>query len=418
MRDKDLYQQILGIRSPWRVTDVELAMKEESVTVHVALEPDSALSCPECGAECPGYDHRPRRWRHLDTCQFKTLLAADVPRVRCPEHGVHQVAVPWAEPNSGFTALFEALVIDWLGEASISAVGRRLGLSWSAIDTIMQRAVRRGLARREQESPHHLNVDETSFAKRHQYVTVVSDSQTGNVLHVSEGRTTESLESYYETLEEAQKEGIESIAMDMWPAFIRATMAAVPDAREKIAFDKFHVAKHLGEAVDKVRRREHRELLAVGNKMLVGTKYQWLTNPTNMTREKWLSFKLLRESALKTARAWALKETAMSLWHYVSRGWAERAWQGWLRWAAHSRQEPMKKVVDMVREHLWGILNAIVLRVHNGGAESINSRIQLMKYRARGFRNKQRFINAIYFYLGGLNLYPASAEKSITHTNG
>ena len=391
-------------------------MKEESVTVHVALEPGSVLHCPECGAESPGYDHRSRRWRHLDTCQFKTILAADVPRVRCPEHGVHQIAVPWAEPGSGFTALFEALVIDWLGEASISAVGRRLGLSWRAIDTIMQRAVRRGLARREQESPHHLNVDETSFARRHQYVTVVSDSQTGNVLHVAEEHKSESLAGYYETLNKAQKEAIKSVSMDMWPAFIKATLAAVPGAREKIAFDKFHIAKYLGDAVDKVRRREHRELLAMGDKTLVGTKYQWLKNPENMSREKWLSFKLLRESALKTARAWAMKETAMSLWHYVSRGWAERAWRGWLRWAAHSRQEPMKKVVAMIREHLWGIINAIILRVHNGGAESINSRIQLLKYRARGFRNKQRFINAIYFYLGGLNLYPDAVPAGFTHT--
>lgn len=204
----------------------------------------------------------------------------------------------------------------------------------------------------------------------------------------------------------------------MWPAYIKATPAAVPQAREKIAFDKFHVARHLGEAMDKVRRREHRDLLAAGDQTLKGTKYYWLTIPENMTREQWLGFKLLRESALKTARAWAMKETAMSLWHYVSRGWAERAWRGWLRWAAQSRQEPVKKVVRMIREHLWGILNAIVLKVHNGGAESINSRIQLVKHRARGFRNKKRFINAIYFHLGGLNLYPAALSNPTTHTNG
>jgi transposase len=418
MRDKELYQQILGIRSPWRVAEVDLCLKQEAVTVHVALEPGSALHCPECGAACPGYDHRPRQWRHLDTCQFKTILAADVPRVRCPVHGVHQVRVPWAEPGSGFTALFEALVIDWLREAPTASVARRMGLSWKTIDTIMQRAVERGLERREAESPRHLNVDETSFARRHDYVTVVSNGARGHVLHVAEDRAAESLEGFYETLDETQKEAIESVAMDMWPAYIRATLAAVPQAREKIAFDKFHVARHLGEAVDKVRRREHRQLLAAGDQTLKGTKYHWLTNPENMTREQWLGFKLLRESALKTARAWAMKETAMSLWHYVSRGWAERAWRGWLRWAAHSRQEPVKKVVRMIREHLWGILNAIVLKVHNGGAESINSRIQLVKHRARGFRNKKRFINAIYFHLGGLNLYPASLSNPTTHTNG
>lgn len=418
MRDKDLYQQILGIASPWRVAEVDLDLRGEAVTVQVALEPGSELLCPECGRPCPGYDRRPRRWRHLDTCQFQTILAAEVPRVECPEHGVHQLRVPWAEPGSGFTALLEALVIDWLREAPIAAVARRMGLSWSAVDTIMQRAVARGLLRRAAQSPRHLNIDETSFARRHEYVTVVSDSQTGHVLHVAQDRKTQSLEGYYATLSEAQKEAIESVAMDMWPAYIKATLAAVPGAREKIGFDKFHVAKHLGEAVDKVRRREHRQLLAVGDQTLKGTKFQWLRNPENMSREKWLGFKVLRESALKTARAWAMKETAMSLWHYVSRGWAERAWRGWLRWAACSRQAPMKKVVRMIREHLWGIINAIVLNVNNGGAESINSRIQLVKQRARGFRNRQRYINAIYFYLGGLELYPATCSPGFTHTDG
>ena len=186
---------------------------------------------------------------------------------------------------------------------------------------------------------------------------------------------------------------------------------------ERVILGLSLMGEHLGEAVDKVRRREHRELLSVGDRTLAGTKFHWLTNPENMSREKWMGFKLLRESALKTARAWALKETAMSLWHYISRGWAERAWQGWLHWAGHSRQEPMKKVVAMIREHLWGILNAIVLKVHNGGAESINSRIQLVKFRARGFRNRQRFINAIYFHLGGLDLYPVSAAYPSTHTD-
>jgi transposase len=117
MRDKDLYPQILGIRSPWRVADVELDLPGGEVTVHVGLDPEAPMACPECGQSCPGYDLCSRRWRHLDTCQYRTILAAEVPRVECPERGVRQIAVPWAEPGSGFTALFEALVIDWLREA-------------------------------------------------------------------------------------------------------------------------------------------------------------------------------------------------------------------------------------------------------------------------------------------------------------
>ena len=124
MRDKELYTTILGIRSPWKVADVDLSAKAEEVRVLIGLEAGTRLPCPKCGEACPGYDTRRRSWRHLDTCQFKTILDADVPRVKCPEHGVVQVDVPWGEPGSGFTALMEALIIDWLKEASVLAVAR------------------------------------------------------------------------------------------------------------------------------------------------------------------------------------------------------------------------------------------------------------------------------------------------------
>lgn len=411
MRDKDLYAQILGIKSPWQVIEVELALAAGDVKVYVEHDPGVAQHCPTCGKVSPGYDKRRREWRHLDTCQYRTLLVADVPRVSCQEHGVVTLGVPWAEPGSGFTALFEALIIDWLKEASISAVARQFQMSWNAIDGVMQRAVRRGLARREQQAPTHLSVDETAYRKGHDYVTVVTDQDRGCVVHVADDRKKESLNSYYYMLTEQQKSGIESIAMDMWPAYINTTLEAIPGASEKIAFDKFHVAKYLGAAVDKVRKQEHRALQQQGDSVLTGSKYRWLTNPYNMDRQRWNAFAALRESTLKTARAWGIKELAMSLWHYVSRTWAERAWRSWLSWAMRSRLEPIKEVARTIRSHLWGIINAIVLGVHNGHAESINSRIKMIKTRSCGFRNKARFCNAIYFHLGGLDLYPKALEK-------
>jgi len=163
MRDTQLYSQILGIERPWKVTDVKVSLPADEVEVFVE-HGGSKLSCPECGKTCPGYDKRTRRWRHLDTCQLKTLLVADVPRVQCAEHGLVNVSVPWAEPGSGFTAMFEALVIDWLQAASISAVADRIKLSWNAVDGIMQRAVKRGLSRREALSPTRINVDDSRCA--------------------------------------------------------------------------------------------------------------------------------------------------------------------------------------------------------------------------------------------------------------
>src|SRR5210317_139459 len=406
MRDKDLYAQILGIKSPWQVSGVDLNVPEGEVTVQVEQEEGVRSCCPTCGKESPGYDSRTRRWRQLDTCQYKTILVADVPRVKCEEHGVVTVSVPWAEPGSGFTAMFEALVIDWLKEASTSAVSRLMGLSWNAIDGIMQRAVARGLSRREAVFPTRIGVDETAFRKRHDYVTIVSDQQEGNVLHVGSDRRKETLKAWYESLTEEQRESIQSVSMDMWPAYINATLESLPEAEEKIAFDKFHVAKYLGEAVDKVRRQEHKALMAEGYEDLKGSKHDWLYNPENMTRKQKIRFKSLRDSTLKTARAWAIKELAMSLCHYVSKTWARKGWEQWLSWAVRSRLEPIKDVARTIKEHLWGILNAVVLKVSNGPAEGLNSRIKMIKVRSRGFRNKERFANAIYFHLGGLNLYP------------
>ena len=349
MRDKDLYAQILGIKSPWQVSGVDLNVAEGEVTVQVEQEEGVRSCCPTCGKESPGYDSRTRRWRHLDTCQYKTILVADVPRVQCEDHGVVTVSVPWAEPGSGFTAMFEALVIDWLKEASTLGVSRLMNLSWNAIDGIMQRAVERGLSRREETRATQIGVDETAFRKRHDYVTIVSDQETGTVLHVCSDRKKQGLKDWYGSLTEEQREALESVSMDMWPAFINATLESIPDAGEKIAFDKFHVAKYLGEAVDKVRRQEHKALMAEGYEDLKGSKYDWLYNPDNMTRRQKLRFKLLRESTLKTARAWAIKELAMSLWHYVRKTWARKGLEQWLSWAVRSRLKPIKEVAKTIK---------------------------------------------------------------------
>ncbi len=167
--------------------------------------------------------------------------------------------MPWAEERSRFTAMFESLAIDWLREANISAVSRRMGLSWDELDGIQQRAVRRGLARREDQEIRHLGVDETSFQRRHEYVTVVNDLQSGKVLYVGDGRGQEALEAFYESLSPEQLAAIKAVAMDMWKPYIQATKNRVEGWETKICFDRFHVAKYLGNAVNDVRRAEHRE---------------------------------------------------------------------------------------------------------------------------------------------------------------
>ena len=191
-----------------------------------------------------------------------------------------------------------------------------------------------------------------------------------------------------------------------WPAYISAAKAVIPEAEQKICFDKFHVAQYLSKAVDMVRRREHRSLLKQGKTTLKKTKYLWLRNPDTMSDQLYTELEQLSQLRLKTARAWSLKETAMHIWSYVSRHWGRTAWKLWYSKAIRSRLDPIKKVALMIKKHLWGILNAMHHKRSNGLAESINSRIVRIKHRACGFRNPERMKAMIYFHLGKLDLYP------------
>jgi transposase len=411
MRDTDLYAGLLRLNAPWTIEDVVLDAKAGEVRVHVMAAAGSRLPCPKCGAECGVHDRRERTWRHLDSCEFRTLIVARVPRVSCSEHGVHQVHVPWGDPGSRFTAAFEAFAIGWLKEASMAAVARRLQLSWDEAAGIMGRAVARGLKRRALAAPSRISVDETSFQKRHEYVTIVTDGEPdGAVLYVADDRRKKSLEGFFDQFEPADLLRIQSVSMDMWKPYIMATQKFLHEAESKICFDKFHVAQYLSKAIDQTRRSENRDLLADGDRSLVGSKYSWL-HRKHEGREKAGRFEALKKSAVRTARAWAIREAAMGLWHYSSRAWAKKAWSKWIGWALRSRLPAVVRVARTVREHLGGIINAIVHRVTNARAESVNARIQRVKRMACGFRNRERFRNAIYFHLGGLNLMPSTHTK-------
>lgn len=405
MQDRQLFAQILGISAPWRVAEVTLNKPSEELRIR--LEHDgSPLACPECGGVGPGYDRTSRRWRHLDTCQYQTILEAEVPRMQCPAHGVRQVRVAWAEDRSRFTMLFERLAIQWLLEANRSAVARQMRLTWDEADGIMRRAVERGLARRKETAVRYLGVDEKSFQKHHEYVTVVCDLEKGHVLHVGDDRKQATLDVFYKGLTEDQLAGIEAVAMDMWDPYVESTCQHVPKGADKIVYDRFHIAKHLGAAVDTVRKQEHRVLQADGDDRLKRTKYKWLRNPENFSAEAWESFASLRRSTLRTARAWSIKEMIRGLWTYSYRKSAETFFSRWYGWAVRSRLPAMAKAARMMKERLPNILTYLKHRITNAMSESLNSKIQWIKYTARGFRNRDGFRRAIYFHCGGLALNP------------
>lgn len=411
MRDTDLYAQILGIKSPWFVENVQLDVAKGRVDISLGHESGVLWACPQCGKELSCRDHAEERaWRHLDTCQLRTFLHARIPRVDCPEHGVAQVSVPWAEPRGRFTLLMERLIIDVLTQCStVIGVCRLLDISWDEAFGVMQRSVRRGLARKRQSQISYLGVDEKAFRKGHSYMTIVSDLMRGTVEHIAEERKTRSLEEYYQGLSVDQLGAIEAVAMDMWPAYFQATCKWVPKAQEKIVFDRFHIMQHVNRAVDTVRKRENRELTAQGDMTLKGTKYLWLFAESRLPDKYRPRLELLKASCLKVARAWAMKESLRALWGYLSPGWARRFFRKWYAWARRSKLAPMVKVAQTLKAHLENIVTYCRHRITNATSEGLNSKIMSIKRKACGHRNKENFKTAIYFFCGGLDLYPRSA---------
>ena len=406
-----LYKDIIGVQSPWIITAVTKDEGERKITVRIEHSTREIISCPVCGLDTKTYDHRVRVLRYLDTCQYETFLEVHVPRVKCETDGVQQVAIPYAEKHSRFTSRFEQAIIVWLQDSPISAVAENFGLSWDEVDGIMRRAVKRGLSRRKQYKVKNLGVDETSYQKGHKYSTIILDKDHDSVIDVLDDRKAETLETWLKTQKTVDLTGIESISMDMWDAYIKAVKAAIAGAEDLIAFDRFHVSKHLNEALDRVRRREHASLQKLtGKSPLSKTRYQWLVNSnrTDNRKSKRKAFIRLSRLNLETARAWRIKEAANGLWDYVYMKVAEGLWKKLLRWISLCRIPEMIEAGKTIRNYFWGILNAIRLKATNGMVEAKNNSIQRIKRMACGFRNRARFRNAILFHLGNLDLSPST----------
>lgn len=404
------YAAMLGLKRPWVVGRVELQLSVKRLEIHLEEEQQASFDCPECSRGCWLHDHAPaRRWRHLDAMSFETLLVASLPRVSCPEHGVKTVNVPWAGAHSRFTLAFEAFAIAVLqAAANLKAAAGLLDLNWKSLQDIVDRAVARGLARRSVEEVKRVGLDEKSFGKGQDYISVMCDLSQARVLNVVPGRDTQSARELWQTLPEQVRGRVEAAAMDMSAGYQSATRIEAPQAR--IVFDKFHVAKHLGEAVDRTRRAEHKNLMAQGDDTLKGTRYLFLYNPQNFSTAQSTSFEALLQINLKSGRAWAYKELFSEFWEQPSVAAAREFLKNWLGRVKRTRLPEMKKAAATIERHSEGLLNYFVHRITNALCEGFNSRIQQLKAAARGFRNFANYRSRILFFLGSLNLAPAHSH--------
>ena len=408
MQDRELYQQILGLKSPWSVSKVALDVENQQVDVYVEHPSGTKFCCPECSAELACYDHtQERQWRHLDSCQFRTILHASIPRVDCPEHGVKQVRVPWAEKGSRFTILFERFAIQvLLATQTVKGAMSILGTKWDQTWSIIERAVARGKARKEQQPMPRLGIDEKAFLKGQNDITLLYDLDNSTVEAISDGNDTEAGIACLSQLSEDQLQSVEAIAMDMNAAYVKAAKQVIPLAEHKIVHDRFHVVQMATKAVDKVRRGEHRALIKEGDDRLSKTKYVWLTSHENLSTKQQEVFDATYDLQLQTGKAWAYKEMLRDLWSQSSAAAATAFFRDWYKRVIHTKLTPMKTVARSIKERLKNIVSYCTYKITNAVAEGMNSKIMSIKRRVGGFRNRQNFKTAIFFHCGGLNLYP------------
>ena len=410
MLTNDDLSRILRLSPKWCLGRIDCRHDVRETHLWIHAEPE-ALMCPVCQAVCPIHDHANERvWRHLDLCNYRVFLHAAIPRVDCAKHGVRQVDVSWADPRISLTRAMEGQILEVLRQTK-TAIGaaRVLGLSWDQVHGVMMRAVTRGLQRRQEQPLRRVAVDEKAMLKGHDYVTVIYDLDRRTVIDVVEDRTTESLMGFWKSVKYHMREQIQAVAMDMWKPYLTATIACIPGAADKIVHDRFHVAQHMGKAVDDTRIEEHRRLKNLGDTSLTGTKHWWLYGQENLPGKLINDLATLVATDLKTAQAWTVKENLRHLWSMPTVEHARQFGLNWAQEAIATGLKPVITVANMVINHIDQIANYARHRITTGPAEGINSVIMAIKRAARGYRTWQSFRTAILFFCGGLDLNPRAA---------
>ena len=401
--DTKTWELLLGVKAPWRVTGIDLNEELKEVVVKVECE-----QTQWCNTQRRLHVHgwEKRRWRHLDLWQYRTIIEAEVPRLLNPATGsTEMAAVPWAEGLSRWTKLFEARAVEVLQHTRSISDGRRLlRLGWDACDTIMRRAVERGIQRRPVEPVKKVGIDEKSFHKGQSYISVMTDLLGARVLEVVQGAGQKEVEQLWQTLPEEQRKEVQAAAMDRGKSMIAGTRAAAPQAA--IVHDHYHISAEQNKAVDIVRRAECKRLMSEGDDTLKGTRYTWLTGLVNLGAAAFASFKTLVQLNLKTSRAWELKTTFESFWVQSDRPAGLAFFKKWKNRAVRSRLAPFVKLAASLEKSLPELLNYFDYRISNAMTEGFNSIIQQLRASARGFNSFANYRTRILFFCGKLDMRP------------
>lgn len=400
MKDLDIFQAALGLDEEWIVVKAEFKAQEKRLDIYLDFTPGTQFPCSVCGIKNGVYDTAERTWQHLNFFQYATYIHARLPRVNCQTDGVKQIQVPWARERSGFTLLFEAMIMTLADKMPVRSIADMVGVHDTRIWRIIEHYVNKDVDNLDCSKVRRIGVDETSSKRGHNYVTLFVDMDTSKVIFVTKGKDSDTLKAFKDHIgmHKGDAEQIAEFSSDLSPAFISGVAKYFPKAH--ITFDKFHVMKLLNAAVDETRRSEQ-----IQEKDLKSSRYVWLKNPCNLSKKQQKKLDSLSSKKLKTGRAYRMKLLFQELFTYDE----DRAIAGlkkWYVWATHSRLEPIKVFAKTLKKHWDGIVRWFKTKLTNGILEGLNSLVQAARVRARGYRSVDYFKVMIYMVAGKMGRLP------------
>jgi len=400
MNENELFQAALGLLPPWLVDHCRFTVESGRLDIYLDFPRGSSFLCPLCAAPSKAYDTESLTWRHLNFFQHQTFLHARTPRVECSLCGVHRVQVPWARPDSGFTLLFEAFLLQLVKVMPVLAAARLVGEHDTLVWRILHHYVDSARSKADYSGVTQVGIDETAARRGQDYVSLFVDLEERKVLFVAPGKDAATVAAFAQDLRAHQgdPQAITEVSADMSKAFIKGVGDHLPNA--SLTFDKFHVVSLVNDAVDQVRRLE-RKL----HPELSGTRYVWLKNPDNLTahQEQQIQTFDFTRCHLKTTRAYQIRLVFQDLYEQPPEE-AEYYLKRWFFWATHSRIQPIIDVAKTIRVHQDGILRWFTSGINNGILEGINSLFQAAKAKARGYRSTRNIATIIYLIAGKLDL--------------
>jgi transposase len=402
MRAASLLTELLQLKQ-CRVRSV--SFDEKGLVADVA----PTLRVPRCGScGCKArrvHDERPRYWRHLDLAGMLLRLRYSIRRVRCRLCGITVEQVPWADHDSGFTRPFEEFVAYLTQRADRTTVSSLLRVAWASVGRVVARVVQRLGPTDRLDGLTHIGVDELSYRRHHEYVTVVIDHRTSRVVWVHPGKNAETLKLFFQQLGDERAAKLEAVTIDMSSAYIKAVSEASPQAQ--IIFDRFHVQRLAHEALDKVRREQVRQRKGTDEAAAIkGTRFVLQKNPWNLRLEEKERLALLQKTNRPLYRAYLLKESLVGILDGRQVHVAREKLTDWIAWARRSRLEPFKKVAATIRQHLDGVVAYVASGLNNGRVEGLNGKIRTITRRAYGFHNPASLIGLIFLCCAGLTILP------------